>query len=430
LDTICNVSSDGTGFELDNPALTNSTIAYMGNGSFLNYLQLPTTFSNSSSASKSQFAKGPSSMAPGDVYCVKLLAAGYAWLQVTSVSAAGPCFVYRVNTTVPYCGYEQTTADLASSIVLIPTPTATPVGVAVTIAGSVSISGSSPYDVAIFGPTNGAAATMFVPNSTAGTVGVYSLATLTSPSLLNTISSLVTPVGLAVDPNGPYLYVASSGSSVVNQYQIGSFTLNGKVGSGVEVSGVDISTQAVNGALADPRYVSLDSTGNLFITDTGTGNVSDVMEFLSPIPLTATTSVNYWNGSLSSAVTNSIGQVTTAGTTVIVANSVNNRIDIYSASETDGFAGTPLYSINSDNNTGNVVNFNKPQGVAYSPATGLLYISDTGNNRIVEMSISGTFVTSSALGLLSGPTGIKVDNATPPNIYVADTGNSQVVILK
>ncbi len=434
LDVICEKSSDGTGFELDNPALTNNTIAYMGNGHFLNYLQLPTTFSESSSASKSQFATGPNSMAPGDVYCVKLLAGGYAWLQVSSVSAAGPNFVYRVNTTQPYCGYEQTVADLASTVgTANPTATATAV-VPLTIACTVAISGS-PYDVAVFGPTNGAAATMFVSNSTAGMVDVYSLATLATPSFLTSISGLNTPMGLAVDStssNGPYLYVANSGASVVNQYQVTGTGVNlngpGPVGGGAEVS-VLPDTQAASGALANPRYVALDSTGNLFITDTGTGNVSGVMKFFSPVPLTSTTNVNYWNGSLNSLGSggvSSIGQVAMAGTTVIVANSALNQIDFYSST-----GASVATSLSSDNNPAGAVTFSNPQGVAYSPATGLLYISDTGHSRIVEMSLSGTFsnVTSSSLGL-NGPTGIKVDNATPPNVYVADTGNSQVVILK
>jgi hypothetical protein len=434
MDAICKISSDGTGFELDDSALANDTIAYLGNGNFVNYLQLPSTFAESSSSSKSQFATGPSSMAPGDVYCVKLSGGGHAWLQVVSVGAAGPVFVYRVNTSLPYCGYEQTTADLASSVVSNPTVTPTVGSDAVTVAGSVSILGSLPYDVAIFGPTNGAATTMFVPNSATGTIGVYSVANPLIPTLLSTITGLTTPVGLAVDTNGHYLYVASSGVSMVNQYQITNLNVPGSVGGGAEVSGLS-DTQAASGALDRPRYVAVDNNGDLFITDTGTDNVSDVMEFLSPVPLTAATNVNYWNGSLNSLGSggvSSIGQITTAGTTIIVANSANNSIDLYSASETAGFVGAPISSITSDNNTsGPPVSFVKPQGVAYSIATNDLYISDTGNNRIIEMTLSGNLVKIlSGLGL-NGPTGIKVDNNTiPPNIYVADTGNSQIVILQ
>jgi hypothetical protein len=423
LDAICNISSDGTGFELDNPALTNNTIAYMGNGSFLNYLQLPTTFSKSSSASKSQFATGPSSMAPGDVYCVKLLAGGYAWLQVTSTSTAGPNFVYRVNTTLPYCGYEQTAADLASTGIVNPTATATPVLVPITIATTYLISGAgAPYDVAVL-PSNGPVTTIFVPDSVNGYI--YALSGGATYQFSSSVTTL-TPIGLTVDSTGTYLYVTDPGLSAVEQFQIvgNTFTAKGHIGTGAVVTPLDNLTQANTGALATPRYTALDSTGDLFITDTGTSNVSDVMEYLATIPIGSAPSVNYWNGSLSSGTT-AIGQVTTAGTTIIAANSANNKIDFYSST------GTSLAtSLTSDNNPAGAVNFKNPQGVAYSPATGLLYISDTGNNRIVEMSLAGTFSSVTGSLGLNGPTGIKVDNATPPNVYVADTGNSRVVILK
>ena len=433
LDVVCN--TDSTGFELDDSALTNDTIAYLGNGNYVNYLQLPSTFAESSSASKSQFATGPSSMAPGDVYCVKLSGGGHAWLQVVSVSVAGPAFVYRVNTTLPYCGYEQTTAD-AAAIAAGPTPTATVFSAAVTVAASYSISGAgAPYDVAIWGPTNGqpnGPATIFIPDSTNGfiyAVPVSGGVTGVNTQLSSPTTSMLTPIGLAIDSTGTYLYAADPGRSVVNQFQISGYTSTGHVGGGTVVLTPDNSTQASTGALASPRYVALDNTGDLFITDSGTGNVADVMEYLPTIPLSATINVKYWNDSLSSAAITAIGQVAMEGTTVVVANSSDNKIDFYSSA---GVSIAP--SLSSDNNTGNVVNFNNPQGVAYSPATGLLYISDTGNNRIVEMYSNGTFVkilSGTSLGLSStGPTGIKLDNAQPPNIYVADTGNNRVLMLQ
>jgi hypothetical protein len=84
-----------TGYEIDNAALTNSTIAYMGNGDFLKFLQLPpaSAFQITSTASKA-LSSTTTDVALGDVYCVKLTGGGYAWLQITSVGATvGPSFV-------------------------------------------------------------------------------------------------------------------------------------------------------------------------------------------------------------------------------------------------------------------------------------------------------------------------------------------------
>jgi sugar lactone lactonase YvrE len=66
-----------------------------------------------------------------------------------------------------------------------------------------------------------------------------------------------------------------------------------------------------------------------------------------------------------------------------------------------------------------------PQGVAVD-AAGDLFISDTGNNRVVEVSSSGVQSTLPFTGL-DGPEGIGVDASG--NVYVADSGNDRVVEL-
>jgi hypothetical protein len=216
---------------------------------------------------------------------------------------------------------------------------------------------------------------------------------------------------------------------MVNQFNLLSspITWTGCIGNGAVVTPPDTSGQASNGAMLKPRYVCFDNSGNLFITDAGTAGVADVMEYLGPtIPLTATTNVNYWTGSLSSSASSTcVGQIANAGTTILVADSANNRIGYYQAN------GTLLGNLTSDGNPGGAVNFNNPQGVAYNTSTGYLYISDTGNNRIVEVNLSnGAFVKSITTLGLNNPTGIKLDKAQPPYLYVADTGNSRILKLQ
>lgn len=134
VDTV--VNSDGTDYEFDDPG-TNNSIAYMGNGDLVRYANVPpaTAFASSSSIAKQASSGGittsvlkaklahlvsgkytsTSPMEAGDVYCVKLAVAGYAWVIVTNpgnLSAnVGPNFSFRVNTTVPYYAFERTQAD-------------------------------------------------------------------------------------------------------------------------------------------------------------------------------------------------------------------------------------------------------------------------------------------------------------------------------
>jgi uncharacterized protein (TIGR03437 family) len=79
-------------------------------------------------------------------------------------------------------------------------------------------------------------------------------------------------------------------------------------------------------------------------------------------------------------------------------------------------------------NTGGSITLGSPAALVVDPA-GDVYIADTGNSRIVEVSAQGTASVLSITGLspasLSSPSGIAIDGAG--NLYIGDTGNSRVV---
>jgi len=95
----------------------NASIAYLGNGSFVNYDFVPpdSQFSNSSMVAKAAFGAPVSDLQIGDIYCVKLntVAGGHAWLQFTNQNTFpnAPSFVFRLNSNKPFYGYERTVAD-------------------------------------------------------------------------------------------------------------------------------------------------------------------------------------------------------------------------------------------------------------------------------------------------------------------------------
>jgi sugar lactone lactonase YvrE len=145
----------------------------------------------------------------------------------------------------------------------------------------------------------------------------------------------------------------------------------------------------------------------------------------------AGTAVTYWNGQIGSS-TSSNG-IATDGTTVYVADSGRNQVELYSVNGVSGGTWT------SDNNPNGMVAFSAPQGIALDSAKSELFIADTGNNRVVEMTTAGVFKASwGPWGLgtgvlpstLNGPTGIAVDGANPPNVYVLDTNNVRVLQFK
>jgi hypothetical protein len=97
---------------------TPNSIAYMGNGNFLNYDYVPVAsrFSASSTLTKTS----TDFVETNDVYCIKLntIPGGYAWMQITTPGGpfpTCPTFIFRVNKTLPYYAYDRTTADLSNS---------------------------------------------------------------------------------------------------------------------------------------------------------------------------------------------------------------------------------------------------------------------------------------------------------------------------
>jgi len=102
-----------------------------------------------------------------------------------------------------------------------------------------------------------------------------------------------------------------------------------------------------------------------------------------------------------------------------------------------GLAGTS----GTNDGTGSAARFNQPNGVAVDSA-GVIYVADTQNHTIRKVTPVGTnWVVTTLAGLagntgnangtgsaarFSQPTGVAVDSATPPNVYVADHDNSAI----
>ncbi len=76
-------------------------------------------------------------------------------------------------------------------------------------------------------------------------------------------------------------------------------------------------------------------------------------------------------------------------------------------------------------NTGNNIALSSPSDMVVDPS-GDIFVTDTGNSRIVEVNAQGAASVLTISGLtLASPTGIAIDGSG--NLYVADTGNTRVV---
>lgn len=302
--------------------------------------------------------------------------------------------------------------------------------------------------------------------------------------------------GLAIDSNGN-LWAADPLNNRVLMFPIANLTANAVTPVASVVLGQNNFTtcsvgQTTSGnpqlnktILNDPSGMAFDSAGNLYVADayarvlyyqgTSFSPGQSALRVLGvPPPLTSGTTIyptQYTLGQVNSSgnITGVPQAVFTQGNHAYVADSPSNRIVEYDvpsnwAAESTAFPSPPALAVFGQN--GFVVgsaNQGLPQASAftlYSPYGGAflgtqMWVSDTGNNRVLGLTpnsantFSGATVLIGQLdyiynapnlivgqevflqGGLGSASGIVVDNTTStPHLYVADPGNNRVLCFK
>ncbi len=184
--------------------------------------------------------------------------------------------------------------------------------------------------------------------------------------------------GVAVDPSGN-LFVADDGNNEIREISAAGVvtTLAGTAGSPGTVNGTGGAAR-----FADPQNLAIDSSGNLYVAD-GNGNT--------------------------------IRKVTPAGVVTTLAGSG-------SSGSADG--------------TGTAAQFNDPTGVTVDPQ-GNVYVADYGNSTVRMLTPAGVVTTLAGSPRRTGsadgtgaqarfltPSGIGIDSSG--NLYVADSGNDTI----
>ncbi|MBU6429228.1 MAG: hypothetical protein KGR26_09480, partial [Cyanobacteria bacterium REEB65] len=198
---------------------------------------------------------------------------------------------------------------------------------------------------------------------------------------------------------------------------------------------------ALAGELADPTSV-VASGGVLYFADTANNRVRRVQSgTLSTIAGNGTGGFSGDGGAASSAELNQPGGVAIddAGR-VYVSDSANARIRTIVAGTIATLAGNGTTGYAGDDGLASLAEFDDPQGLAVD-ASGDVYIADTGNNcvRMLAQTQLGTIVTTIAgtasagfagdggaatKALLSGPVGLTLDASG--DLFIADTGNDRI----
>lgn len=124
----------------------------------------------------------------------------------------------------------------------------------------------------------------------------------------------------------------------------------------------------------------------------------------------------------------SVAVDTVNGSNVVVADTGNNRVEVFSAA---GVFLRTFGSLGSGNGQ-----LNGPAGVAIDTAHGgNILVADPGNHRVDVFSPTGSFIRAigngpgTGNGQLGGPIAVAVDTANGGNVVVDDVGNSRIAVF-
>lgn len=250
------------------------------------------------------------------------------------------------------------------------------------------------------------------------------------------------PSYITVDSSGT-IYFSDTANGVVRK--IAGSTISTFAGNNADGSGYNGDSQAPTSAqLYSPEGVTVDSSGNLYIGDTGNNRIRMVPKAGSTITTYAGGVSGYYGDggpAIYARIFGPHGIAFDSAGNLYIADTGNNRVRKIDASGiiTTVAGSSGVGGFGGDGGPATSALLNYPVAVAVD-AAGNLYIADSLNSRIRRVSANGTITTVAGNGGLaySGDGGSSTDASLYfPNdvkigggkIYIADTQNNVIRVL-
>lgn len=239
------------------------------------------------------------------------------------------------------------------------------------------------------------------------------------------------PSNIAVDSSGN-VYVADTSSNRIRKIDTSGVVTTF---AGSSTAGNADGTGSAAGFNA-PAGVAVDSSGNVYVADTGNHSIRKITSAGVVTTIAGDGNASFLDANGTSAKFSSPTGIAVDGngTLVYVADTGNNRIrKITTAGVVTTMAGSGATG-STDGNGGDAT-FYSPAGIA-TDTGGNLYVADTLNSRIRRVSYAGVVTTFAGSGSISAVDGLSTAASfnvsrgiavdSLGNVYVADTGNNKI----
>jgi DNA-binding beta-propeller fold protein YncE len=233
-------------------------------------------------------------------------------------------------------------------------------------------------------------------------------------------NQFIKPWDLVFDPVGNRLLVVDTNNGRIVSLNPATGAWNGVIPGISKGSGV--------GQVSLPEGITVDATGDIWLADTGNNRIEELpaaggtpTQMFGTYGTTGNTSLNAPQG----LAFDSAGLL-------YVADANNNRIQVLQPAATSGpitvaaALTTPTYQGDLFN-AGGVAPMYPAGGQADS--SGNIWVADSGGSRIDKITSGGTltYVTPTAGPALNGPRNLSLDVTTPTDMWITDTGNNGIV---
>lgn len=246
-----------------------------------------------------------------------------------------------------------------------------------------------------------------------------------------------TPTGVAVDSAGA-LFIAETGAHRIRKLVNGIIsTVAGTGGAGSGAEGKPASETP----LREPKAVCLGPAGALYVVDSGNHRVLSVTTDGRMARVAGSGVAGYANDNAwapAARLQNPSACAVDSGGNLLIADTLNHRIRrVTPGGIITTVAGTGLAGVSGDEGPATAARLNAPAGVAVD-TDGSIFISDTGNHRIRQVTPDGVIHTIAGgdqagfagdgglacAALLDTPGGLQLDASG--NVYFVDTNNNRV----